>query len=66
MTPTVQSFFDPVTWTVSYVVYEKEGTACAIIDSVLGYDPKAGHTQTASADKLNAFVQEKNCKSIGF
>ncbi len=59
MTPTVQSFFDPVTWTVSYVVYEKEGTACAIIDSVLGYDPKAGRTQTTSADKLIAFVQEK-------
>ena len=51
---------------MSYVAYEKEGTACATIDSVHGFDPKAGHTQTASADKLNAFVQEKNCKSIGF
>jgi hypothetical protein len=43
---------------MSNVVCEKEGTACATIDSVHGYDPKAG--------KLNAFVQEKNCKSIGF
>ena len=60
MTPTVQSFFDPATWTVSYVVYEKEGAACAIIDSVLDYDPKAGRTKTTSADKLIAFVQEKN------
>ena len=51
---------------MSYVVCEMEGTACATIDSVHGYDPKAGHTQTASPDKLNAFVQEKNCKSIGF
>ena len=51
---------------MNYVAYEKEGTACANIDSVHGYDPKTGHTQTASADKLNAFVQEKNCKSIGF
>ena len=47
---------------MSYVVCEKEGTACATIDSMHGYDPKAGHTQTASPDKLNAFVQEKNCK----
>ena len=60
MTPTVQGFFDPATWTVSYVVYEKEGAACAIIDSVLDYDPKAGRTKTTSADKLIAFVQEKN------
>ena len=60
MNPTVQSFFDPATWTVSYVVYEKEGAACAIIDSVLDYDPKSGRTQTVSADKLIAFVQEKH------
>lgn len=59
MTPTVRSFFDPATWTVSYVVYEQEGSACAIIDSVLDYDPKSGRTRTTSADKLIAFVQEK-------
>ncbi len=62
MTPTVQSFFDPATWTVSYVVYEKEGTACAIIDSVLDYDPKSGRTSTTSADQLVAFVQTKNLR----
>ena len=60
MTPTIQSFFDPATWTVSYVVYEKEGSACVIIDSVLDYDPKSGRTRTTSADKLISFVQEKN------
>jgi glyoxylase-like metal-dependent hydrolase (beta-lactamase superfamily II) len=58
MTAVVQGFFDPATWTVSYVVYEKEGTACAIIDSVLDYDPKSGRTSTTSADKLVEFVQE--------
>ena len=60
MTPKVESFFDPATWTVSYVVYEKQGSACAIIDSVLDYDPKSGRTRTSSADKLVAFVHEKN------
>ena len=59
MNPIVKGFFDPATWTVSYVVYEKEGAACAIVDSVLDYDPKSGRTRTASADKLIAFVQEK-------
>lgn len=62
MTPTIESFFDPATWTVSHVVYEKEGSACAIIDSILDYDPKSGRTRTHSADKLLAFVQEKNLR----
>jgi glyoxylase-like metal-dependent hydrolase (beta-lactamase superfamily II) len=59
LSPIVQGFFDPATWTVTYVVYEKEGSACAIIDSVLDYDPKSGRTSTESADKVIAFMQEK-------
>jgi glyoxylase-like metal-dependent hydrolase (beta-lactamase superfamily II) len=57
--PQVHGIFDPATWTVTYVVYEKEGSACAIIDSVLDYDPKSGRTRTGSADKVIAFVREK-------
>lgn len=57
--PQVHGIFDPATWTVTYVVYEKEGARCAIIDSVLDYDPKSGHTRTDSADKVIAFVREK-------
>ena len=56
--PQVHGIFDPATWTVTYVVYEKEGSACAIIDPVLDYDPKSGRTRTDSADKLIQFVQE--------
>jgi glyoxylase-like metal-dependent hydrolase (beta-lactamase superfamily II) len=58
MNPIVQAFFDPATWTVSYVVYEADGGLCALIDSVLDYDPKSGRTATASADRLIAFVRE--------
>lgn len=60
MNPTVKGFFDPATWTVTYVVYEKEGSNCAIIDSVLDYDPKSGRTGTGSADRVIAFVREQN------
>ncbi len=60
--PQVQGFFDPATWTVTYVVYEKEGSACAIIDSVLDYDPKSGRTRTTSADKVVDFVKQKQLK----
>jgi glyoxylase-like metal-dependent hydrolase (beta-lactamase superfamily II) len=57
--PMVHGIFDPTTWTVTYVVYAQEGSACAIIDSVLDYDPKSGRTSTASADQVIAFVREK-------
>ena len=60
--PIVHGIFDPTTWTVTYVVYEKEGSACAIIDSVLDFDPKSGRTSTESADQVIAFVREKKLK----
>jgi glyoxylase-like metal-dependent hydrolase (beta-lactamase superfamily II) len=56
----IESFFDPATWTISHVVYEKPGTDCAIVDSVLDYDPKSGRTSTTSADWLIAFVRSKH------
>ncbi len=60
--PQVHGIFDPATWTVTYVVYQGEGSACAIIDSVLDYDPKSGRTRTTSADKVIAFVKEHQLK----
>lgn len=62
MKPNVQGFFDPATWTISYVVYAVDGGACAAIDSVLDYDPASGRTSTASADKLIAFVRQRRLK----
>ena len=59
MNPAVQSFFDPATWTVSHVVYDRPGGSCAIVDPVLDYDPKSGRTGTASAQKLADFVREQ-------
>ena len=58
MKPEIQGFFDPVTSTVSYVIYEADGSECAIVDSVLDYDPKAGRTATTAADKIVDFVRE--------
>ncbi len=55
--PKVHGIFDPATWTVTYVVYEKPGSTCAIIDSVLDYDPKSGRTSHKSADKVIDFVK---------
>ena len=60
MQPNIQAFFDPVTWTVSYVVFDKPGGHCAIIDPVLNYDPKSGRTNHHSADVLIKFVRSKD------
>ncbi len=54
----IQDFFDPETWTYTYVVYQQTGSPCVIIDSVLNYDPKSGKTSTHSADTVIAFIQK--------
>ncbi len=59
MNPQVEAFFDPATFTWSYVVSDPATKRCAIIDSVLDYDAAAGRTSTASADRLIAHVREQ-------
>jgi glyoxylase-like metal-dependent hydrolase (beta-lactamase superfamily II) len=62
MQPTIHPFFDPATWTVTYVVFAEAHAGCAIIDPVLDHDPKAGRTSTVSADKVIAFVRERGLR----
>ena len=57
-TALIKDFFDPQTWTYTYVVYAGAGAPCVIIDSVLNYDPKSGRTNTTSADEVIAFIQK--------
>lgn len=59
MTPRVTSFFDEATNTASHVVAEPDGSRCAIVDSVLDYDPKSGRTETRSADRVVAHVRDQ-------
>ncbi len=54
----VEGFFDPATSTVSYLVLDPGSRHCALVDSVLDYDPKSGRTSTHSADRLIARVAE--------
>ena len=56
--PVVTAFFDEPTNTVSYVVADPDTRKCAIIDSLLDYDPASGRTSTNSADILVAYVKE--------
>ena len=60
--PIVHGIFDAATWTISYIVHQGKGTACAIIDSVLDYDPKSGRTTTTSAEKVVEYVNQHQLK----
>jgi glyoxylase-like metal-dependent hydrolase (beta-lactamase superfamily II) len=53
----IESFFDPATSTFSHLLWDQATGQCALIDSVLDYDPKSGRTHTASADRLIARVR---------
>ena len=59
MNPQVEAFFDPATFTYSYVVSDPQSKRCAIVDPVLDYDPAAGRTSHAGADRLIAYVREQ-------
>ena len=63
-TPLVKNFFDPETWTNTYVVYEGDASPCIIIDSVLNYDPKSGRTSTTSADEVITFVKAHQLQTV--
>jgi glyoxylase-like metal-dependent hydrolase (beta-lactamase superfamily II) len=54
----VQSFYDAATSTVSHVVHDGAGGACAVIDPVLDFDVRSGRTSTASADRILAHLRE--------
>ena len=56
--PDITAFFDPATSTYSYVVRDPSSRACAIVDPVLDYDPAAGRTSHASAERLIAHVRQ--------
>ena len=51
MSLSVKSFFDAATATFSHVVDDGAGT-CAVIDPVMGFDPRAGRTDAAPAQAI--------------
>lgn len=53
----IEGLFDPATQTISYIVMDQSSKRCALVDTVLDYDPKSGRTSTASADRMIERVQ---------
>ncbi|MCL7408233.1 MBL fold metallo-hydrolase [Marivivens donghaensis] len=56
--PEVTAFFDPATWTISYVVKDPASNKCAIVDSVMDIDYAAGRITYESADALIKHVED--------
>lgn len=58
--PIVRSFFDDQTFTISHVVRDPESKECAVIDSVLDFDPSSGRTRNFSAEALVDYIKSES------
>jgi glyoxylase-like metal-dependent hydrolase (beta-lactamase superfamily II) len=56
---TTDAFYDTKTGTVSYVVRDRQSRRAAVIDPVLDYDFKSGHTSTASVERIVDCVRDQ-------
>ena len=63
--PQVESFFDPATNTISYVVKDPNSNACAVIDSVMDIDYAAGRLSYENADAIIAYIKENGLSLSG-
>ena len=58
--PEVTAFFDAQTNTISYIVKEPSGNACAVIDSVMNMDYAAGRITFESADDIIKTIKDRD------
>jgi len=58
----VEPFYDPQTFTLTYVVSDPATRDGVIIDPVLDFEPASGATSTTSADKVLAFVAREGLR----
>jgi glyoxylase-like metal-dependent hydrolase (beta-lactamase superfamily II) len=56
----IESFFDPNTATITYVVSDPETQHCAIIDSVHDFDLYSGRLSSQSADRVIDYIKTMN------
>ncbi|MDC0746086.1 MBL fold metallo-hydrolase [Polyangium mundeleinium] len=54
----VEPFFDPATFTLTYVVYDPNSKDAVVIDSVLDYEPMSSTVSTASVETIAAFLEK--------
>lgn len=60
----LESFFDPKTYTLTYVVFDKETKDAVIIDPVLDYEMGSGIISDVSINKLVSFTKSANLNVV--
>lgn len=58
----IKSFFDPDTYTLTYVVHDPQTRDAVVIDPVWDYDPAASKVTTESVDKVFKYIGEQELK----
>ena len=58
----VKEFYDPATFTLTYVVYDSVSKDAVVIDPVLDYDAPGSQTSTESVDAVSAFVESEGLR----
>lgn len=58
----IEHFYDPSTFTLTYVVYDPKSRDAVVIDPVLDYDPLSSKTATASLERLDAFLKKEGLR----
>ena len=56
----IKAFFDPATYTLTYVVWDEETKDAVIIDPVMDFDPLAIRVSTESADEVAKFARDND------
>lgn len=62
--PDVQAFFDNLTNTVSYLAWDPDSKAGAVIDPVLDFDHRSGQASVKSADAILAAAEKEGLRII--
>jgi len=58
----IQEFYDPNTYTLTFVVFDEATHDAVVIDPVLDYDPGSSQTSTASVDAVSRFIEKEGLK----
>jgi len=56
----IQEFFDPATFTLTYIAYDENSKDAVVIDPVLDYDPASSKVSFESLEKVNHFIDKEN------
>ena len=58
----IQAFFETVSSTLSYLVWDADSLDAVVIDPVLNYDPVNHLTSTAFAESILAVIEDKGLR----